>query len=643
MPPTLGRLNSSNGASHYLNPSNKVATVEKAKPRFVEYIPALTGALGAIGGGALGTLVAPGVGTAAGGVAGAGAGSAAGKAIENFLTGDKTTGTGLAKEAAYGAAGQLVGGVAGKVVGGVVSKVAGRQAVKAGVDAVEAKAPSFLSKMTPKANDLRGAARGITPGTKAVGQEQLGVEDANQLNDFLTGAGIKGGSARQQLADLEIKHKGWGSDIAATITKSNRPMTPSDLTNMKGRISSRIGQLVGLPKTESAAALVGADGKAIIESPGVSNHPYLTSLYDDLGNVHDLKSANAFRQQLDKDAINYGRNSNSPDPVKEQIAKAFRGGIDEYVGEAIPELKGVQSLYSKGADAQDFLKNAAKSPAGVSVPFMGRALGNMGGGAIQGGKMAVAGAAEGIDNGVTALGKKAQGSFISKMNSQLPDAGGVGGVVGQLKGHMAAAGGVPAAPDQLDATGQPVAIPGQMGADGAVSSGIDYNAEADKILSSGLDAKTQSAQLDLLAKRQAIERAAGATSTNKPLSAEANKQKANATNGLRSLMDLQGMLAKDGSLPVKDLAPGSIGKRVTGAGQYEAAKQEIIDVLARLRTGAAISATEEKRFKAQLPAVGDNAETIAYKLNLYETLFNNILSNQSAGSPDLETAGISQN
>lgn len=129
----------------------------------------------------------------------------------------------------------------------------------------------------------------------------------------------------------------------------------------------------------------------------------------------------------------------------------------------------------------------------------------------------------------------------------------------------------------------------------------------------------------------------GSVKAQKPLSAEASKQVANAQSGLDAIDQLSSMLKKDSSLPVKDLAPGALGRRLTGAGEYEAAKQEIIDVLARLRTGAAISKQEEARFKAQLPQAGDSPDTVAAKLRRYETLFNRILASQQQGSPDLES------
>lgn len=91
----------------------------------LDLIPGLFSTLGAIGGGVGGSFIEPGGGTVVGGVAGAGGGQALGKAIENRLTGDKTTVGGEAKQAAEGAGGQLIGGAVGHVAGAALGKVGG--------------------------------------------------------------------------------------------------------------------------------------------------------------------------------------------------------------------------------------------------------------------------------------------------------------------------------------------------------------------------------------------------------------------------------------------------------------------------------------------------------------------------------------
>jgi hypothetical protein len=472
----------------------------------LDYIPALTGGLGAILGGAGGTLVAPGAGTAVGGVAGAGVGQAAGKAIENYLTGDKTTVGDEAKQAALGAGGQLVGGVVGKVAG----KVGG----------------GILSKVVGSAADLTGKARGITAGAKVAGQDRLGVSGADELNQFLDSVGVKSGAAKTQLADLEAKHQVWGKQIGDTVKQANRSLAPTDLSAVKTGVDANISKIVGLPKTGPETALVGPDGKAIIETGGdVADHPYITNLYQDLGKVKNLEGLNDFRKQLDADAINYGRSSQAPDPVKEQIAKAFRSGVSEYIGDAIPDLKPLQNLYGKSADAQDFLKTAASNPKGIGAYGVTPVPGEV----VQGAKSLIGKMGNATQNAGKAVAQ------TKVLGTPLDEAIGgkgletAGAAAGQLAAGAAGSAqpvppGLPATPGAAGEGTSPLGI-GQSpsaGANGLGSDQIDYTAEARKILSSGADAKTQASQLDLLSKMQAIELAAGKTSSSKPLSSTAN-------------------------------------------------------------------------------------------------------------------------
>lgn len=129
------------------------------------------------------------------------------------------------------------------------------------------------------------------------------------------------------------------------------------------------------------------------------------------------------------------------------------------------------------------------------------------------------------------------------------------------------------------------------------------------------------------------------TKAKKPLSAAANTQSANAQSGMDAIQQMASEISGNENLPTTDAAAGvlgNFGRGLAGTQGYNAARQEIIDVLARLRTGAAISATEEKRFKNALPSAFDSPDVIAEKLSRYQTLFGRILANQQGGSPDLE-------
>lgn len=108
-------------------------------------------------------------------------------------------------------------------------------------------------------------------------------------------------------------------------------------------------------------------------------------------------------------------------------------------------------------------------------------------------------------------------------------------------------------------------------------------------------------------------------------SAEKIKQRENASSGLRALDTLEGELDKNSYALAQEALPGSPGARIT-----RTAKSEIMDVLARLRTGAAIRPDEEVFYRGQLPGPLDSDETVKYKLGLFRDLFRRL----ALGTPE---------
>ena len=112
------------------------------------------------------------------------------------------------------------------------------------------------------------------------------------------------------------------------------------------------------------------------------------------------------------------------------------------------------------------------------------------------------------------------------------------------------------------------------------------------------------------------------------LSAAGQQLKANATSGLNSLKTIKRELFGDENKNLNQ--PGDIRSNIilrSGIGmarEYTSATKEMMDILVRLRTGAAISENEEKFYKSQLPTLTDNEQTVRAKLKRFEDLFNNL-------------------
>lgn len=560
---------------------------------------------------AAGASFIPGVGTAA--AAGLGG---AGELLRQRLSGEDMDLGAAGREAALSA---VPGGV-----GLAVKGVRAARAAKTGATVAKASKPSLASRLGKR---MEGRARGIFPGAKTQGLEQLDVKDADELNTFLSSEGIRGRSAERQLEELGKLQERRGAEIGGIVEKANRPLTTAELGSLKGRAQNQLGGIVGLSRSEGTPSLLSADGGVLSRSAGVVDDPYARNLARDLENVTDLKSANEMRKRLDADAINYGRNSNAPDPMKEQIARAYRRALDEEVAAAIPDLKGVQRLYGQGESAREFLMDAARNPKGINI--FGN---NVGGETIQGGK---------------ALMGEATSGLSELMQRIAPFTRFTGALAAQGATRAGAAALTPDQEEQQATQDTPL---GDGGLDDSITGldGVDSGSSValqdlfDQAMAAP-DAKTQRELLDLAEKAINIQGKLNPTGTaRKPLSAEASRQVANAKSGLRALEQIESEIAGGVSPTTNRFASlaGNLGRGVAGTQGYEAARQELVDIIARLRTGAAITAKEEQRFSLLLPQAFDEPDTIKQKINRYRELLSDVLNRQAEGSPDLELAGV---
>jgi hypothetical protein len=102
----------------------------------------------------------------------------------------------------------------------------------------------------------------------------------------------------------------------------------------------------------------------------------------------------------------------------------------------------------------------------------------------------------------------------------------------------------------------------------------------------------------------------------KPLTGESLKRATTAQSGIDSINELEQTLATDPGAFKRQALPNPFGitAGLTGTSNVRAATDNVIDVIARLRSGAAITDEEAARFGRQLPQPGDTAETAAWKL-----------------------------
>jgi hypothetical protein len=137
--------------------------------------------------------------------------------------------------------------------------------------------------------------------------------------------------------------------------------------------------------------------------------------------------------------------------------------------------------------------------------------------------------------------------------------------------------------------------------------------------------------------------ASGGGAAEKPLSAEASKIISNAQTGIQAIDDFENAIAEDPSVLAKRVIPGrgafggAVGG-VLGTSGADAAAQQIIDVIARLRTGAAITNDEAKRFERFIPQAADPERVRQQKLGYLRNQFQMVANRSGTAGTDVESA-----
>lgn len=115
----------------------------------------------------------------------------------------------------------------------------------------------------------------------------------------------------------------------------------------------------------------------------------------------------------------------------------------------------------------------------------------------------------------------------------------------------------------------------------------------------------------------------------KALTAQQQRDKANAQVGIQAIHTIRQQIANNPNIMLQAAIPGSPGARI-----YQAAKTQAVDIITRLRTGAALNKDEQKTYDKLVPAPFDSAETIDYKLATLEQYYNQFANGQQPAASD---------
>jgi len=544
---------------------------KKKRNFWVDQISTATGTIGGIAGGILGAAGGAGIGAVPGAAIGGAAGGGIGEAIENLIDPQGGNWGNVAKEAAVSglfAGGPLNLGKAGLRVG---AKVLGREAAEAGAKA----ATRTVAERTSQS--LLGKAWGIRTGAKA-GAEELTPQAASKLQSFvLKEVGVPKTASADVVAERLVNFKDLaGKNIDDIIKVSDRAITPQEAAKLSQGFTTKISKIAGLDPT----------------------NPTTQTLLNQAGEAKTLGDLIGFRRNLDE-AINFSRKSATPDPVTERVARAIRGEIDATTSKLIPGLKNANTQYSRAAQALDFVLPAAKSPQGIKLPGF---LGSVGGEAAQSGRAAAGRIAGAVPTLGKTAGKVAQSGFTAK------NALGVG--VRQA-GRQLFNG---QAPEEQMTPEQ--SLEEALMAQGDVAAPQDQPPEIYPLENLRADIQRDPKNAQEYLKYYASLQEVFGPVEQKPMGAEAQKRALTSQSGLRSIQTLEDTLARDPGAFQRQALPNPLGitGRLTGTTDVRAATDNVVDVLGRLRSGAAITDAEAKRFARLLPQPGDNPQSAARKI-----------------------------
>lgn len=629
----------------------------------------LTKLLPAIGG-AAGIALAPFTGGGSLALLGLGAlGGAAGKVAENKLEGQSAFANPgqIALEGLFGAGGgaltALKGARAAKAAvsaeqalgtGGAeaATNFAGRSAADTALNASEKalQAPT-VSSIIPKTSiqqrvanageALKGEARGIKPGVSVPGtSKKLTGDSADAINKYIDGLG-GAKSAHRQYRVVQQDLKSTGERISALVTQHDRPLAANDMTAIASKAADKAKNALGFNPEDQIIA----DAKT------------------QLGGAKSLSELKQVRSNLDETLQNFYKQTerDSSTTATMKVVKGYRDGIDKVLSDSIPGFKETNTRYSTALKASEQLLNKA-NPNGLrffgiqtgvggeglqaAKDLAGRAVGKVAN-VLPGGEGVTSKTAGGImkfvkpvarqevihAGGNVALGRGAFGPQPAEDNQGLlaPDAA---SAQEQKVQETLLASLTPEQRTQLASEQGGGAGAGAPGADAGAGTSMSYDQLLQLV---NADPKNADTYLSLYKAQPSLNGAA-----TKPLSASAATSVSNAETGIRGIGDLQAMMQQDPSVVKRTLIPGRglfggvLGNAVNTNG-FDAARQQVVDVIARLRTGAAISKSEESRFLKFLPQPFDSPTVAQQKLGYLERQFQRVAAADPSAANEIQS------
>lgn len=453
--------------------------------------------------------------------------------------------------------------------------------------------------------------------TRKAGQALTGASDDLAIKQFRL--------TPSQLKNFKSK---FGEDAGQTIQKygfSNvDDITTKGIDPLQQQFDQAITGITGVTKDslkqsfDKRIAQLSKAGPSDSQAIGKQLQQEANSILKRYGDVIDANELNSIRREFDS-LVNY----------TEKVSNPARYGVNKRMADAIREtlqqsdqtgtLKGVGRELQKLRQLQDNALKQSELGRG-SLPFsLSNLLGAGVGTGAFGGPAGALGGFVGAQAANSPTGRRLTMKGASALGSRLSNAGSRQPGVGRgLLAKGAAIGATQTQPPSPEPTPEQT-LEEILGGSSAMQPQMMPQQSANPYSQENLMADIQrdpENAADYLKYYTMLEDVFNPQTQQKPLSGEAQKRALTAQSGLRSLDALNQTLQTDPGAFQRQALPNPLGitARLTGTTGVRAATDNIVDVIARLRSGAAITDEEAKRFARLLPQPGDSQEAALTKL-----------------------------
>jgi hypothetical protein len=612
---------------------------------FTNLLPAIGGGLGAVAGIPLDIF------GGAGSIAGAAGGSALGEALKEKLLHENLSAKQIGIQGLEGGALtafqplKLAKGASGAAKGFVSG------GADAATQAATEGAGNVVKNLITQGQQAQGRVAGVSAGTKIAGKELTPQDTVTMLNT-LRNEGINTGNANNTLRDVQDKLTQYGKQISDHFTGNNQPLTPADTKTLAANFLQSINTT----------------------DPGVLKQAQIVA--NDLEkNVKDTKGLWQFRVGLDS-RIPDAKMAAGDNVLTNKLAAVK--GMRQFIANQLGDIPGASSYHAL-SDVKPFVSAEAKR------------LNNPGGGLI--GRLAASGPVQKTESNfgkvTEAVGNKMAGNTPTTLEdalsqANLPPASMASQALNTLKGTATL---------PLRAAAAPAAYPvksavqvGKQTIGRGVGDAMSATQSGDQSAQGGdLASALMSAGQDQSGQDQAASNSPYTTDNlmadlqRDPKNAEkylsyydsldkifnqstgtaikpTGQQYGLATGGSNALQQLAQLLQKDPSVVNRNATPGQglpiVGSLVTnasGAGDYHALADNVLQSLIHLQTGATATPEEVKAARGQLPQPGDSTEVRQRKIQNLASMFTPYIQGGKTGSSNpsdlvsaLMSAGYSQ-